>query len=446
MPKHEAMIEVAHEALFSAWPDLADWIGKRREALIRKPQVLRDAARWDAEDRPDKRLYKPDIVDEMRRLLEAAEVWRDMARDDARVAHFLTRDDADELLTLTRRAFEAGAAGESGAVRLQLLRTLTTEGRSAETVQAVGETINKTSAAITDWLREGLDALLQLLGVPGKPNHWHARRVRIGDLMAALGDVRAGVGLRGDGLPDIAWESVRAGRCVAPNGETRRTNNFSIARYPVTNVQYEAFCQAPDYSSPKWWVPGYPPSSVTVHPWSQVNRPRIMVSLYEAVACCRWLTSAYHRSKLIEPTEEIRLPTEYEWIRSARGRSRRDFPWGNNYISGDANVDETLDNSGRLSMKETVAVGLFPRNTSLFGAMDCSGNVWEMCDSLFSNPDIPSCGMQELRVLRGGCWVNEVAYSRLDERVPLRPDLQDSGYGFRVVRALRRSPLYTGLI
>ncbi len=90
------VLEVAHETLFSAWPDLKNWIDKRREALIRRPQVERDAALWDSEGRPDRRVYKPDIVTETRGLLEDAKLWDDMAQD-SRVAHFLVRDDVDGL-------------------------------------------------------------------------------------------------------------------------------------------------------------------------------------------------------------------------------------------------------------------------------------------------------------------------------------------------------------
>jgi hypothetical protein len=74
-------VEVAHEALFSAWPDLKEWIDKRREALIRRPQVERAAAHWDAHGRPDHLVPNPVIVTETRALLEAAELWDDMAKD-----------------------------------------------------------------------------------------------------------------------------------------------------------------------------------------------------------------------------------------------------------------------------------------------------------------------------------------------------------------------------
>ncbi|MEJ2389501.1 MAG: hypothetical protein P8Y27_20030, partial [Chromatiaceae bacterium] len=137
---HGGMIEVAHEALFSAWPELEQWIDKRREALLRQPQVERDAARWDAEGRPDGRVYKADILTETRDLLEGAELWQGMARD-RRIAHFLARDDASELLGLALRAFDVREGDRADDTCLDLLRTLTAEGRRAETIKALGEPI-----------------------------------------------------------------------------------------------------------------------------------------------------------------------------------------------------------------------------------------------------------------------------------------------------------------
>ena len=67
--------------------------------------------------------------------------------------------------------------------------------------------------------------------------------------------------------------------------------------------------------------------------WTQPNRPRTEVSWYEAVAFCRWLSS--------ELAMEIRLPTEVEWEKAARGTDGREYPWGDGYLAGFANVHET---------------------------------------------------------------------------------------------------------
>jgi conflict system STAND superfamily ATPase/sulfatase-modifying factor enzyme 1 len=60
----EAVVEVAHEALFERWPRVSHWIDDRREELRLWRQVKLAAAEWDRQDRleeymwPDKRLEK----------------------------------------------------------------------------------------------------------------------------------------------------------------------------------------------------------------------------------------------------------------------------------------------------------------------------------------------------------------------------------------------------
>jgi hypothetical protein len=411
---HGAMIEVAHEALFSAWPELEQWIDKRREALLRQPQVERDAARWDAEGRPDGRVYKADILTETRDLLEGAKLWQGLARD-GRIAHFLARDDASELLGLAQRAFDEREGGDGADdTCLDLLRTLTAEGRRAETIKALGEPIAAEQPALADWLRAGILTVIDRLGGDqGAP--WHGRRLRLGDLLAAIGDRREGVGVR-DGLPDIVWQAVPAGGFLWQDGEMRETEAYRIARFPVTNRQYQAFIEAEDYASPEWWLEGLDIPDPAQPQWNQPNRPRVEVAWDEALAFCRWLTARLRVKGPIGPNEEIRLPTEYEWEKAARGTDGRTFPWGEGYRSGDANIDETYDATGPLYLRETTAVGLYPRNVSPYGLIDCSGNVWEWCLNKYDDPDDTSTAGEAMRALRGGSWVDAQALARAAAR------------------------------
>jgi len=429
--EHGRVVEVAHEALFSAWPDLEGWIDKRREALIRRPQVERDAALWDGEGRPDHRIYKPDIVGETRALLEAAELWQDLARD-TRVAHFLVRDDPDELLGLTLRAFEAGSNGPLAGQRRALLHTLTAEGRRAATIQALGERLRERGPELCDWLRGGLEEVIALLGGE-EAAPWKKRRLRLGDLLAALGDTRRGVGLRQDGLPDIAWQPVPAGSFLWQQGEERATGAYRIARYPVTNLQYRVFTEADDYADPQWWQEGYLGPEPARPQWDQANRPRVEVAWVEALAYCRWLTARFQAAGLIGSDEQIRLPTEYEWEKAARGTDGRSFPWGEGYRSGDANIDEARDGTGPLSLRETTAVGLYPRNVSPYGLIDCSGNVWDWCLNKYADPDDTDTAGKDERALRGGSWGNDQGLARVSARLRSVVGNRPDGLGFRLV-------------
>jgi len=428
---HGAMIEVAHEALFSAWPELEQWIDRRREALLRQPQVERDAARWDAAGRPDGRVYKAAILTETRDLLEGAELWQGMARD-ARIAHFLARDDAGELLGLAQHAFDERKRGDGAdATCLDLLRTLTAEGRRADTVEALGERIVAEQPALADWLRTGILTVIDRLG-GDQAAPWLWRRVRLGDVLAAIGDDREGIGVR-DGLPDTVWQSIPAGGFLWQDGETRETGVYRIARYPVTNRQYQAFIEAEDYADPQWWQEGYGAPEPARPQWNQPNRPRVEVTWVEAVAFCRWLTARFRAQGLIGGEEEIRLPTEYEWEKAVRGTDGRTFPWGEGYRSGDANIDETYDQTGPLYLRETTAVGLYPRNVSPYGVVECSGNVWEWCLNKYDDPDDTSTAGEAMCALRGGSWDDALTFARAAARRRLVIDYRNHALGFRLL-------------
>jgi len=438
---HGRVVEVAHEALFQAWPDLAGWIERRKEALIRRPQLRREVARWDAEGRRDQRVPNPYLVGELRTLFEEAGLWRDLIekdKDGPSVAQFLVRDDPAELLALVRRAQEAQATEPKA--RAQLLHTLTRNERGSATLSALVAALRahdgQHGSDLTGWLRAGIDPEALFTGPDAPRWHWH--RVAVGDLLDALGDPRDGLGLV-DGLPAIAWQPVPAGPFPWQDGsEERHTAAFRIARYPITNAQYRAFTRAEDYEDPRWWPRGL--ERPYEHDWSADNRPRVAMTWTEALAFCRWLTERLRAKGPaaggIGAEESIRLPTEVEWEKAARGTERRAYPWGNDYVSGDANIDETFgkDKVGELYLRQTTAVGLYPRNRSPYGLMDCSGNVWEWCLNKADDEDGTDLDGDEARGVRGGSWVDRRAAALVSYRNRDTIDVGSGALGFRVCR------------
>ncbi len=254
-------------------------------------------------------------------------------------------------------------------------------------------------------------------------------------------DNRPGVGLRYDVMlrrkvPDIAWLAVPAGEFIYQDGEKINLPGFHIARYPVTNAQFQAFIDDPEgYGNPQWWE-GL--AGRFKHPeqptWDYSNHPRERVSWYEAVAFCRWL------SQLLG--NEVRLPTEQEWEKAARGLKGFEYTWGDGYLPGYANIDETSGNVGPYYLQQTSAVGLYPQGQSPFGAWDMAGNVWEWCLNEYAQPQRQGMEGDAQRVLRGGSWWGLQGFSRCAVRLGDRPGGRYHGYsGFRVVVVLCSAPV-----
>ena len=245
-------------------------------------------------------------------------------------------------------------------------------------------------------------------------------------------DNRPGVALRYDAklrrrVPDIAWVEVSAGPFIYQDGEKINLPGFHIARYPVTNAQFQAFITDPQgFANPQWWEGlarrfEQPEQST----WDYANHPRETVSWYEAVAYCRWL------SHLLG--DEVRLPTEQEWEKAARGFKGFEYPWGEGYQPGHANVDETFDETDTPNLQQTSAVGLYPQGQSPFGALDMTGNVYEWCLNLYDLAHRIGTEGDAHRVGRGGSWNSNQVNSRCAVRGRNQPDFRGNNYGFRVV-------------
>ncbi|NGZ09816.1 MAG: hypothetical protein CV088_10585 [Nitrospira sp. LK70] len=82
----------------------------------------------------------------------------------------------------------------------------------------------------------------------------HQDRLLIGQKLAEFGDTRPGVVVK-HGLPDIAWVDIPEGQVKLEKiDHVFKVNPFRIAKYPVTNEQFEAFLKAEDgYRNKEWW-------------------------------------------------------------------------------------------------------------------------------------------------------------------------------------------------
>jgi formylglycine-generating enzyme required for sulfatase activity len=188
---------------------------------------------------------------------------------------------------------------------------------------------------------------------------------------------------------------------------------YYIGKYEVTNGQFARFLQETGYGEKGGWEACFESG--------RENHPVVGVSWKDASAYCRWAG--------------LRLPTEAEWEKAARGTDGRFFPWKGTWDGTRCNFDACS--------RGTTPVGSYPRGISPYGAMDMTGNAWEWCADWYggyvsgrsSNPRGPLFG--SVRVLRGGSWGDAGTRSfHCSARRGLNPDLRLKFNGFRVCRSL----------
>jgi formylglycine-generating enzyme required for sulfatase activity len=215
---------------------------------------------------------------------------------------------------------------------------------------------------------------------------------------------------------------------------------YKIARYLVTNAQYERFTVATGraWGSPEVTKP------------ERCNHPARWVSWHDALAYCPWQTEEWRKLGKIGRQDVVMLPSEAEWEAAARGREGRNYPWADEWQADCANTYES-------GIGDTSAVGMFPCGASTAGCLDMAGNLWEWTRSLWGKdvmkpdhkyPYNPNDKRREdlqasddtLRVLRGGSWLNDQDFARCAYRYWNFPGLRDSNFGFRVVVRLAPVP------
>lgn len=227
-------------------------------------------------------------------------------------------------------------------------------------------------------------------------------------------------------------------------------DDFAIGIYQVTNAEYAQFVRETGHPSPAirtlpmmvsgalesdfrvlatayFWTNGTPPEGRDRHPVT-------LVKFDDAVAYCAWLAKKTGKA--------VRLPTEAEWERAARGGlGSKCFPWGDTLADSCANF---LPRATAKAERGTAPVGSYPANP--FELYDMAGNVWEWVSDWYSptyyqraqyiNPQGPENGL--MRIVRGGAWVNtDGRYLRCAYRHEVPPDTYAYSIGFRIAYSLK---------
>ena len=173
-------------------------------------------------------------------------------------------------------------------------------------------------------------------------------------------------------------------------------DSYYLDRYEVTNAQYQGFVTATRRTQSRFTDDSN---------FNDPRQPVAGVTWSDAGDYCEWAG--------------LRLPTEAEWEKAARGVDGLTYPWGNGSPDGThanfADVNSEFawrDSSTDDGYSFTAPVGSYPAGASPYGVYDLAGNLWEWLADWYgenyyaispgSNPQGPEEG--SLRIFRGGSW------------------------------------------
>ncbi|QFS46778.1 SUMF1/EgtB/PvdO family nonheme iron enzyme [Nostoc sphaeroides] len=214
----------------------------------------------------------------------------------------------------------------------------------------------------------------------------------------------------------------------SPEGEAERLERenpqhqvkvpgFFMGKYAVTQAQYQA-------------VMGINPSN-----FKGEKRPVEQVIWDEAVEFCKKLSQKTGRT--------YRLPSEAEWEYACRAGTKTPFYFGETITTDlvNYNGDYPYGSAPKGEYREqTTDVGKFAPNS--FGLYDMHGNVWEWCEDVYNDnyidaPKDSSAWLtgkdNDIKLLRGGSWINVARYCRSAYRDGGTRANRDDNVGFRVV-------------
>lgn len=198
---------------------------------------------------------------------------------------------------------------------------------------------------------------------------------------------------------------------------------YYIAEHCITNKQYKKFVDATGYHPPVdrfepekniWRGNNYPPELA--------DHPVVYVTWHDAMVYCKWAG--------------VRLPTELEWEKAARGTDGRKYPWGNDW---DENNCRNFNN-GAVAGKETCSVSDYPAGKSSNGCYNMSGNVFEWCVDwldldayeIYKTGNLKRPKSGTYRVVRGASWYHALAENyQCASRGGFLPDHTHNNCGFR---------------
>ncbi len=209
---------------------------------------------------------------------------------------------------------------------------------------------------------------------------------------------------------------------------------YTIQQFEVTQAQYAEFVYATRHRSPLMRSGMFRKERAVegIESFAHPDQPVVRVSWNDAYAYCRW--------------RDLRLPSEAEWEKAARGTKGQAWPWGEpsrqegaSPAAGEANVLGKEDGATYTAM-----VGTFEADRSPYGLYDMAGNAREWVADWYdeiayihmpqTSPLGPPAGTS--KALRGGSWNDAVLSGRTTARMKMIPKYRDTTIGFRCAGAV----------
>jgi formylglycine-generating enzyme required for sulfatase activity len=201
---------------------------------------------------------------------------------------------------------------------------------------------------------------------------------------------------------------------------------YKIGKYEVTNTQYKACVDAGKCKAP---------TTEEYLNADSANHPVANVSWTDAYSYCVW-------------AGDLRLPTEAEWEKAAKGSSNNLYVWGSDEPTCDLTVMESEDGIDGCGENSSSDVGSKSSDTSSYGVMDMAGNVSEWTNDYFdaayyksddslNNPKGPRKMVNNMTymTIRGGSWgIHSSKTFRNSNRNYLTFTDSDSSIGFRCAK------------
>ena len=193
----------------------------------------------------------------------------------------------------------------------------------------------------------------------------------------------------------------------------------AMARMPRTTLE-GVFCERGPNGK---WRPTYDIvfegriREIYPDPESVWDLPAVGISWVDAQAYCAWLNE--------ERGLGVRLPTENEWEKAARGVDGRIYPWGHAF-------DATFANWGgsRSMYSQLEPIGTYPMDCSVYGVQGTAGGATNWCSTWYKRD-------QGTRTHRGHSWMTTGRRS-LAERGGTFPKTCAGNIGMRLARTLKR--------